>query len=302
MRIVIAGASGLIGGVLTRHWEAIGHEVYSLVRREPRGAGEIPWDPAAGQLNPTALEGFDLAVCLSGAGITDARWTDSRKKLLLDSRIGPCGLLAQAVAQASGRPKCLICASATGIYGMDRGGEVLTEQSEPGSDFTSELCQAWEEAAAPARDAGIRVVNLRFSVVLSPQGGALQAMLTPFRLGLGGPIGSGSQYFSWVSLDEVPAVVDYVVVTDSIEGPVNVAAPSPVTNREFAAALGRVLHRPAVLPVPGLVLRMALGEMSGLILGSSRVYPRVLEESGYKFRHPELESALRELLNSLGTP
>lgn len=297
MRIVIAGASGLIGRALSTHWEAAGHEVHSLVRRDAQKTREIPWDPSENQLRTAALEGFDVAVCLSGAGITDARWTESRKELLLSSRVGPCALLARTLAQVNARPKCLICASATGIYGMDRGGEVLTEQSEPGSDFTSQLCTAWEAAAAPARDAGIRVVHLRLGVVLSPKGGALQTMLTPFSLGLGGPLGSGRQYFSWVSLDEVPDIADHVVATEALEGPVNVTTPNPVLNREFAATLGRVLHRPAILPAPAFVLRLALGEMSGLILGSSRVYPRILEGSGYKFRHPELESALRELLS-----
>jgi len=300
MRILMAGASGLIGQALTAHWSANGYQVVRLVRGKRAGPGEISWNPAQGRLDAAAIEGFDAAVCLSGAGIADARWTPARKEELRSSRIHPASLMARSLARCSAKPKCLLCASATGVYGMDRGDEVLSETSEPGTDFLGRLCQEWEAAVSPARDAGIRVLNLRLSVVLTPEGGALKTMLLPFRLGLGGPVGTGRQYFSWISLSDVLGAIDHALSTNSLEGPINLASPHPIPNREFSASLGRALHRPALLPVPAIALRLAMGEMAGLILGSSRVYPRALEASRYVFQDAEIGRALTRMLTVSG--
>lgn len=295
VRILVAGASGLIGGSLTTFWEALGHEVHHLVREEPRRSREIRWDPAKGQLDASAVEGFDAAVCLSGAGIFSRRWTEARKRELRASRIEPTNLLAETLAKTTSKPECLICASATGFYGADRGAEVLTEDSEPGSDFVAQLCRDWEGAAAPAREAGIRLVSLRSGIVLSSKGGALPRIALPFRVGLGGRIGSGRQYFSWQTLDDVVNIIDFAIHTEALEGAVNSVAPDPVTNQEFTAAMARALHRPAIIPVPEFAVRLALGEMADLALGGVRVYPRKLETAGYRFRDPILAPALQAI-------
>lgn len=296
MRVLIAGASGLVGRALVANWSTQGHQVIQLVRRRPEGSAELFWDPGNGRLEPAALEGFDAAVCLSGAGILDARWNSSRKEDLRSSRILPAELFARTLAQRAAKPKCLICASAAGIYGMNRGDELLTEQSSRGADFIASLCTAWEGAVEPACRAGIRVVNLRLGIVLNPAGGALAKMLPLFRLGLGGQIGTGHQYLSWVTLDDVVAIVEHIVKTDTLAGPINASAPNPVTNREFSSALGRALHRPALLRVPAFALRAVVGEMAGLLLGSLRVYPRALDASEFRFRDPEINLALARML------
>lgn len=296
MRVAIAGASGLIGQALLGDWAKLDVEVVQLVRGRRAGDREIHWDPSQGKLDAGALNGIDAAVCLSGAGIADARWTQSRKDELRRSRIETLGLLVRALTQCTPKPKCLICASATGYYGMDRGDEVITEASLPGTDFVANLCQDWEAAAAPAREAGIRVVHIRFGIVLTPKGGALAKMRPAFRLGLGGPIGLGRQVVSWLSLDDAVGVINHALSVDTVEGPLNAVSPNPVTNRDFAFAIGRALHRPAILPVPPLSLKLALGELSGLILGSLKVYPRVLENSEYRFRDPEIGPALERML------
>ncbi len=296
MRILTAGASGLIGGALTTFWEALGHEVYHLVRRKPRDPQEIPWDPAKGALAPAAVEGFDTAVCLSGAGIFSRRWNEARKRELRASRIEPVNLLARTLAQASDKPESLICASATGVYGADRGNEVLTEDSPPGSDFVAQLCKDWEAAAEPASEAGIRVVSLRSGIVLASKGGALPAIALPFRIGLGGRIGSGRQYFSWQTLGETVNIIDFAIHTETLRGPVNAVAPNPVTNQEFTTALAHVLHRPALIPVPEFAMRLALGQMADLALGGVRVYPRKLEAAGYRFHDPLLAPALQAMV------
>lgn len=293
MRILIAGSTGLIGQALVRFFEVLGHEVRRLVRGERIEGSDILWDPARGGVSVSALEGFDAAICLSGAGIAEARWTPERRILLRDSRVGPVALLARTLAQCKDKPECLVCASAIGYYGADRGAEVLTEDSPAGTDFLAELCTEWEYAARPATDAGIRVVHLRFGVVLTTEGGALRRMLVPFRLGFGGKLGSGRQYMSWLTLDDGAGIIGHVIHTQAIEGPVNAVAPHPATNLEFTRALGSALHRPTLARVPAFVLRTAMGEMSELLLGSSRVYPRRLEAAGYCFRHPEIGEALR---------
>jgi uncharacterized protein (TIGR01777 family) len=268
------------------------------VRRPPRAADEILWDPAAGSIDAAALEGFDAVVHLSGQNIAGGRWTAKFKQKLRDSRLDSTGLLARTLAGLQRRPAVLICASAIGFYG-DRGQEVLTEESAAGTGFLPELCQAWEAAAAPARDAGVRVVHPRIGVVLSPRGGALKPMLTPFKLGLGGIVGTGRQFWSWISLDDLLGVIEHCIADPGMAGPVNAVAPHPVTNREFTKTLGVVLHRPTLLPVPALVVSAAFGEMGRtLLLGSSRVSPAKLEAAGFSFRHPDLEGALRHALAS----
>jgi len=297
VRIVVTGASGLIGQALLGALGAAGHDTAVLVRRQP-GPGEALWDPAAGTIDTGVFDGAGAVVHLAGAGIGDKRWTPERKDVILGSRVASTTLLSRTLAGLGGPPPVLVSASAIGYYG-DRGDEELTETSGPGSGFQAEVCGAWEAATADAEGAGIRVVHLRSAVVLSPRGGALQRQLPLFRAGLGGRLGSGRQWFSWISLpDEIGAVM-HVIGEPSIAGAVNASAPAPVTNREFTAALGRALHRPAVLAVPPFALRVALGRplADELLLGSARVLPARLLDSGYRFRHATLDDALPALLS-----
>jgi uncharacterized protein (TIGR01777 family) len=297
MTILISGSSGLIGSALMPSLAAEGHSVTRLVRSGTKpGPGQIVWDPAAGRLDPAAIEGFDAVVHLAGENIAAGRWTAGRKQQIRDSRVKSTRLLADTLAKLAQRPRVLLAAGAIGFYG-DRGDEVLTEASAAGSGFLAEVCRAWEDSTKPASDAGIRVVNLRFGVLLSATGGALTKMLAPFKAGLGGPVGSGRQYMSWITLDDVAGAVRHTLAAESLSGPVNIVAPHPVTNGEFARALGRVLKRPAFLPAPAFALRLLLGEMAdALLLASTRVRPSCLEAEGYKFLHPDLEVALRHLL------
>ena len=297
MKILLTGSSGLLGSALTPSLRASGHTVTRLVRPGTRpGPGQIVWDPAAGRLDPASIDGFDAVVHLAGENIAGARWTEERKRLLRDSRVRSTRLLAETLGKLSRAPLVLLSASAIGYYG-DRGDEVLTEASAPGSGFLADVCRAWEDAAKPASDAGIRVVNLRFSVVLSAAGGALAKMLPPFKAGLGGPVGSGRQHMSWIALNDVVGAIQHALLTGSLAGPVNVVAPEPATNREFARTLGRVLRRPAFLPLPLFAVRFLFGEMGNdLLLASARVAPSRLEDSGYRFLYPELEGALRHVL------
>lgn len=298
MKMVVSGASGLVGLALTASLVAGGNRVRRLVRREPdQGAGDIAWDPAAGRLGPADLEGVDAVVHLGGESIASGRWSEEKRKRIRDSRVGSTRLLAETLARMERPPQVLICASAVGYYG-DRGHECLSEEAAAGKSFLAQVCAEWEAAAEPARAAGIRVVNLRFGVVLAPNGGALRQMLPLFRLGLGGRLGTGDQYWSWIGIDDAVGAVEHVLAVDSLSGPVNVTAPVPVTNREFTAVLARVLRRPAWLPAPSAALRLALGPMADeLLLASTRALPKQLLDSGYVVRHAELESALRYLLN-----
>jgi uncharacterized protein (TIGR01777 family) len=295
--ILVSGASGLIGAALVRRLAAEGHRVTRLVRRAP-GTGEISWDPAGGVLNPAALEGIEAVVHLSGENV-GARWTRARKAAIRSSRVQSTRLLSEALATLQHRPSVMISASAVGIYG-DRGDEVLTESSSPGNpqqDFLVSVTQEWEQAAEPATASGVRVVHPRFGVVLSPTGGALGKMLLPFRIGLGGPLGSGRQWMSWIAIHDALEILLRLLADTRFQGPINVTAPVPVTNREFTRTLGRVLSRPAIFAVPEKALEVALGEMAkGTVLSSSRVMPAKLMAAGYRFRHPDLESALREVL------
>lgn len=296
MRLAITGASGLVGTALVPFLGADGHEVVRLVRRPAQGAGEVRWDPERDEIDRAALDGVDAVVHLAGAGIAEGRWTKQRKALLRDSRLGPTRLLAETLAGLPRPPKVLVSASATGYYG-ERGDAWLDEASPAGSDFLGTLAREWEEASEPAARAGIRVVRLRTGIVLTPRGGALGKMLLPFKAGVGGVLGSGRQFMSWIALDDLLGVIRFALTTGSLAGPVNAVAPSPVTNREFTRALGRVLGRPTIAPAPAFALRLAFGEMAdATVLVSTRVRPRRLLEAGYRFRFPELEDALRHLL------
>jgi uncharacterized protein (TIGR01777 family) len=292
VRVVVTGSSGLIGQALLSTLESGGHDTTVLVRRPP-GRGEARWDPGTGHIDAGALEGADAVVHLAGAGIGDKRWTPARQDIILRSRMDATTLLSHALAALDQPPPVLVSASAIGYYG-DRGDEELTEKSPSGTGFQAEVCRAWEGATVEAQAAGIRVVHLRTAVVLSGHGGALAKQLPLFRAGLGGRLGSGRQWFSWISLRDEIGVILRAIEDSSLVGPLNASAPSPVTNREFTKELGRALHRPAVLVVPPWALHLALGRALAdeLVLGSLRVIPSRLVESGYRFQDPELGSAL----------
>ena len=303
MDILISGSHGLIGSALTSWLTSRGHRIVRLVR-PPRAPGpsEIVWDPIAGTIDAGGLEGMDAVIHLAGESIASGRWTHARKQRILESRVRGTGLIAGALAHTRREPRTLICASAIGYYG-NRGDEILIEQSGPGSGFLADLARNWEAAAEPARQAGIRVVHLRSGIVLSPTGGALARLLPVFRLGLGGRLGSGRQFMSWITIDDEVGAIGHALQHASMIGPVNLVSPQPVTNREFAETLGRVLRRPALFSAPAIALRMALGELSSELLGSLRVHPAAILAAGYTFRHPDLETGLRALLNrSAGSP
>ena len=294
MKIYISGASGLIGTTLMADLGAAGHMVYRLVRKpEAAVGGNLLWDPARREVDASALADADAVINLAGESIAGGRWTEKKKRAILQSRIDCTSTIAAALAKPNGRPKILINASAIGYYG-NRGDELLDESSSSGSgDFLSDVCRQWEAAAKPAEAAGARVVYTRFGVVLSAEGGALAKMLLPFRMGVGGKVGSGRQYMSWVALDDVVDAVIECLANDSLRGPVNVVSPNPVTNYEFTKTLGRVLRRPTIFPLPAFAARLALGQMADeLLLASQRVRPAKLMEADYTFRYPALEAAL----------
>jgi uncharacterized protein (TIGR01777 family) len=294
MKIAASGASGLIGSALVPALRDAGHEVVRLVRRKPESADELEWNPAVGTIDVAGLRGVEGFVNLNGATI-DRRWTAARKREILESRVSSTSLLARTAAELDPRAAVLVCAGGVGIYG-DRGDEILTEESELGSDFLAEVAIAWEAAAEPARAAGIRVVTFRHGLVLSREGGALGRMLTPFRLGVGGRIGSGKQWWSWVSMDDLVAAYEFALERD-LAGPVNLASPNPVTSRQFVKSLGRALHRPTVFPVPELAVKTIFGEMGEtVLLASQRVLPARLLEAGFAFSYPELDPTLAHAL------
>jgi uncharacterized protein (TIGR01777 family) len=295
--VLVTGSGGLIGSALVPLLTTGGHRVSRLVRgRTRRRQGERPWLPERGVLDPADLEDVDAVVHLAGENIAAGRWTEARKARIRESRVAGTQLLAGALARLSRPPKVLLCASAVGFYG-DRGEEQLREESPPGTGFLPEVCVAWEAATEAARKAGIRVVHLRLGVVLSSAGGALRNMLTPFRLGGGGRLGDGAQFMSWIALDDAIGAIYHALSHPSLRGAVNLVAPHPVTNRVFTRTLGRVLRRPTCLAAPAAALRLALGEMAdALLLTGARVDPARLRDSGYAFRFPELEAALRHLL------
>jgi len=297
MKVLMTGSSGLIGSALGARLASEGHGVTRLVRaKSAAGAAALEWDPAAGRLDAAALEGFDAVVHLAGESIASGRWTAARKARIRDSRIQGTRLLAERLARLARKPAVLVCASAIGYYGH-RGEEVLRESSPAGSGFLADLCREWEAASGAAASAGIRVVNLRTGLVLSRQGGALPRMLVPFRLGVGGRIGDGRQYMSWITLDELAGAYLYALHTETLAGAVNAVTPNPVSNADFTRTLGRVLRRPTVFPLPAFAARLALGEMADeLLLASARVHPARLLATGYVFRFAELEGALRHVL------
>jgi uncharacterized protein len=295
LHIAVTGASGLIGSTLIPALTTGGHRVTRLVRGVPR-EGEIHWDPAGGGLDPAALRGVDAVVHLAGENIAGAHWNDRHKRRVLESRRTGTRLLAEAVARAPGGPGVLVSASAIGIYG-DRGDEVLTEESAPGRGFLPEVARAWEDGTRPAEEAGVRVVRLRIGLVLTPAGGLLERLLPPFRLGLGGRIGSGAQWMSWISVDDLVGAFHHAITAASARGPMNAVGPEPVTNAVFTRALGAALHRPTFFPVPAGALRLVFGQMADeAILASARVLPAALVASGYRFRHPALPAALAHVL------
>ncbi|MFJ5727757.1 TIGR01777 family oxidoreductase [Streptomyces paradoxus] len=296
-RIAVAGASGLIGGALVRSLTADGHEVRRLVRGTPRAAGEIRWDPEAGRVDAAGLAGCHAVVNLAGAGVGSRRWTDAYKQRIRDSRVKGTAALAGAVASldAKERPRVFVNGSAIGYYGET--GERTADESTPaGEGFLPALCVEWEGATAPAQEAGVRTVFTRTGLVVSREGGAWGRLFPLFRAGAGGRLGDGRQYWSFVALHDEVAAIRHLIDTDGLSGPFNVTAPNPVTNREITAAMGRVLHRPTLFPVPAAVLRTVLGEMAGDVLGSARVLPTRLLESGFRFAFPEIEGAIRAAL------
>ena len=294
MLVAITGSSGLIGSALIEALEARGDQVLRVVRRSP-GAGEIRWDIDA-QVIDDGLAAADAVVHLAGAGIGDERWTPERKRVIKESRTKSTALLASSLAAMSDGPRTLVSGSAIGFYG-DRGDERLTEASAPGSDFLAEVVTAWEAAAQPAIDAGLRVAFIRTGVVLSPDGGALKEQLPFFKLGIGGRFGDGSQYWSWISIDDEVAAILHLLDGD-VSGPVNLTAPNPTTNAEFTKTLGSALNRPTLLPTPRFAVNLRLGSelAEALLYTSARVLPTVLQESGFTFRHPTLSEALEDLL------
>lgn len=297
MKILVSGSTGFIGSEMVAFLKSKGHSVVRLVRAKTgSGDEEILWNPVARVLDAKRLEGLDAVVHLAGDPIAQGRWTPEKKARIRDSRVKGTRFLAESVIQLAQPPKIFLCASAIGIYG-DRGEETLTEESAPGTGFLAQTGIEWEKACEPAVQKGLRVVHLRTGMVLSPKDGALKMMLPPFRFGVGGILGDGRQTLSWIALPDEIAAITHALNTDSLRGPVNLVSPNPVTNREFTKTLGAVLHRPTVFPVPAFAVRLLFGEMGDeLLLASTRVEPRRLKSTGYRFLHPDLDGALRTLL------
>ncbi len=294
MNVLISGATGLIGSALIPELEAGGHKITRLTR-SPKAAGDVGWDPEAGTIDGD-LEGTEAVVHLAGESIAEGRWTPEKKRRIVESRVKGTRLLAEKISTLSPPPAVMVSTSAVGLYG-DRGDELLTEESGPGTGFLPDVCQEWEAAAEPAREAGIRVAHPRIGVVLSTEGGALATTLPIFKLGGGGKIGSGRQWVSWVALDDVVGAMIHALTDASVEGPFNVGSPNPTTNAEYTKVLGKVLGRPTILPLPAPAIRVMLGEVAdALLLASQRMEPAKLEVTGYGFRYPHLEDALRHLL------
>jgi uncharacterized protein len=302
MKVLISGASGLVGSAVRDALRNDGYTVGQFVR--PGGtarAGDVRWDPASGTADMATMEGADAVICLSGASVGEGRWTAERKKVLRSSRVDLTRVLVELLARLGQKPRVLVAASAIGYYG-NRGDEILTEASTAGNDFIAQLARDWETESLRAEAVGIRTAILRFAVILSAKGGALARMVLPFKLGAGGRLGSGRQWVSWVALEDVVEIVRVAIVDERMRGPVNVAAPGPVQNVEFTRMLARVLNRPAIFPAPAFVLRIVLGEMAdGLLLASQRVIPEKLRAAGYRFRHENIEDALEGILGGKHT-
>ena len=295
MKILISGASGLVGQRLRQRCLTLGYDVSSLVRTPSANSHEIEWSVTNGIINPAQAEGYDAVVHLAGDNIAGARWTEAKKEAIRASRVVGTTALVRSLLGLAHPPGVFICASATGFYG-DRGSEPLTEASPPGIGFLSEISREWEQACQPLKDAGLRVINLRIGIVLSRDGGALAKMLLPFKLGLGGILGSGRQFMSWISLEDLVSVIERCLSDRTLSGPINAVSPGPVTNREFTKALGQAVHRPTICRVPAWVLRLVLGEMAdALLLSSTRVIPAKLLDDHFEFRHKTIDAALRHL-------
>jgi uncharacterized protein len=297
MRVLVSGASGLIGSALVQRLRAAGHDVVRLVRRPPQGPKKVRWDPAAGTIDAAALGRIDGVVHLAGEGIGEKRWTPQQKQKIRSSRIDGTRLLAETVAALDPKPAVFVCGSAVGYYGL-RGGEVLTERSAPGTGFLAELVVDWEAAAAPAQEAGIRTVLVRTGIVIAPKGGAFGRLLPFLKLGLGGKLGRGDQWWSWITLEDEVRLLLHALEADGLEGPVNATAPNPATNEEIVKAAARVLGRPAVLPVPKFALSLVMGPelTEEVILAGQRALPEVAQASGFTFSHPDVEGGLRAML------
>jgi uncharacterized protein len=295
MKVAIAGASGLVGSALIPVLKKLGGQITRLVRSDPK-AGDIEWHPNQDEVSSRTLEGFDVIINLAGENIAGGRWTDDQKRKIRDSRVNGTHLLSESIAKLTQKPRVFICASATGIYG-DRDDETLDEQSESGGGFLAGVCREWEKATEPAIKAGTRVVNLRFGPILAREGGMLAKLLTPFKMGMGGKVGSGKQFISWVALEDAVNAIKLAIEDESIRGPLNIVSPNPVRNEEFTKTLGHVLNRPTALAMPAFAARLAFGEMADeMLLASQKVMPKRLTTAGFVFRHPELEPTLRQLL------
>jgi len=297
MRILLSGSHGLVGRALRPKLEAEGHDVVPVVRYTPRDdSDEVEWNPQTYSIAIARLEGCDAVVHLAGESIAEGRWTEERKRRIRDSRVRGTQLLAETLASLKNRPVTFLCASAVGFYG-NRADQILTEESSPGSDFLAGVCVEWERAAAEAAQAGIRVCNMRFGVIFDVHGGALAKMLPPFRMGIGGKIGTGRQWMSWITLADVISAITFLLARQDIGGPINVVSPNPATNAEFTRTLGKILSRPTFFSVPAFGARLAFGELAdALLLTSERVMPTKLQEAGFNFQYPQLETALRHIL------
>jgi len=295
MKVVLTGASGLLGNALLSSLRGDGHQVTRLVRREPTKPDEARWDPRGGQVDPTALEGADAVIHLAGPGLGDRPWTAAQKRMLLDDRVSATHTITEAMAAAEPRPRVLLSMSGTGYYG-NPGEALLTEDAPQGDGYVAQIAAAWEQATAPASDAGIRVVRMRTGVVLSASGGAFGRLLPIFRLGIGGRLGSGRQWWSWVALPDYVAAVRFLLDHDDIDGAVNITSPEPIRNADLTAAIGRVLHRPTFTVAPGFALKLPLRDFAEDLLGGQRSVPQRLLDAGFTFEHPTFEPALRAVL------
>lgn len=298
MKVLISGSHGLVGGALVKSLTTNGHECIRLVRHgRTVGAPEVEWHPEKGLIDKEQLEGIEAVVHLAGENIAEGRWTSEKKRAILESRVNGTVLLSETLATLKRPPAVFLSASAIGYYG-NRGDELLTETSAPGSDFLAHVCQEWEKATTPAAEQGIRTVLARFGIILAEKGGALAKMLTPFQMGIGGRIGDGKQWMSWIALDDVVSAIQFMLHDRFVNGPVNFVAPNPVRNADFTKALGSVLARPTFLPVPAFGVRLAFGEMAdALLLASQKVEPAVLKARGFAFSWPRLELTLKHLLH-----
>jgi uncharacterized protein (TIGR01777 family) len=295
MRVAVTGASGLIGSALVTHLRTVGHDVIRVVRRRATAADEVTWDPAAGSIDLAGLAGVEGVVHLAGAGVGDHRWTDDYKRQILDSRVQGTHTIAQAMAQLEPRPRVLVSASAIGWYG-DTGDRIVDESAAAGSGFLANVVAAWESAAHPAAEAGIRVVHPRTGLVVARQGGAWARMFPLFRFGLGGKLGPGSQYWSWISMRDEVCALQFLLEQEHLAGPVNLTGPTPATNAEITSIMGKVMGRPTFLPAPAFALKAVLGEFSTEVLSSARVVPAVLLDAQFRFQDPTIESAVRAAL------